>query len=425
VRAQGSLLVGFALAAALAGCRAGPGGTGSGGDDEATWPGGRAAWSPIPGGEACGLYAADLARLRLPREVWASCGPGCLSATALNSPGDRGIHRASAAATYADGEIYLRLESGAPAYTLIQLTRLSTGQTLAAELQTSHFESCVLSGAAAHGAFVQPIHGGPGLFAGLYDPRAGKLTWPTAWLAGPLPIMTSVFALDGGWGAAFYDGTIRTVTAQAGPALTTIETTPVPSFSAVGAGDRVFWSSLDPARGLEVIKGQVPGRGVQVFVAQDGNAHQLAASATTLVWVGAHGPEARQGTYQAAELYWSPLPTVPGEVAITRGPALPVPGGLSALQTAGDHAALVTCQPPRDRAAEELRCQLLVVQLSTRRLWSVRSRPGSVFLDVLAVSPTEVVATEIDAPGRPALLQQVQRLVRLDLAHLDQLAAAW
>jgi len=66
---------------------------------------------------------------------------------------------------------------------------------------------------------------------------------------------------------------------------------------------------------------------------------------------------------------------------------------------------------------------LVVVRLSTGKLWRIPRRPGAVFLDVMAMSPGEVLVDEIDYPN--GYLQEIQRLVRLDLMRLDALEHAW
>jgi hypothetical protein len=64
-----------------------------------------------------------------------------------------------------------------------------------------------------------------------------------------------------------------------------------------------------------------------------------------------------------------------------------------------------------------------VVRLSSGKLWRIPRRPGAVFLDVMAVSSSEVLVDEIDYPG--GYTQALQRLVRLDLTRLDALEHAW
>ncbi len=71
--------------------------------------------------------------------------------------------------------------------------------------------------------------------------------------------------------------------------------------------------------------------------------------------------------------------------------------------------------------ADDPICQLQVVQLSTKKLWTIGSRPGgNNFVAVMALSPTEVVLAEIDHPTHPPF-GTIDRIVRVDIASLDSL----
>jgi hypothetical protein len=66
---------------------------------------------------------------------------------------------------------------------------------------------------------------------------------------------------------------------------------------------------------------------------------------------------------------------------------------------------------------------LLVVQLSTAKLWTIHARPGgNMWVFPLAVSPTEIVMAEAD---KSPAITYLPRLVRLDVTKLDAIAAAW
>lgn len=68
---------------------------------------------------------------------------------------------------------------------------------------------------------------------------------------------------------------------------------------------------------------------------------------------------------------------------------------------------------------DALTCRVLVVQLSAKRVWQIPNRPGSLFVEVLALSEKEILLTEIDWPSGARYSQEIQRLVRIDLANLD------
>jgi hypothetical protein len=46
-------------------------------------------------------------------------------------------------------------------------------------------------------------------------------------------------------------------------------------------------------------------------------------------------------------------------------------------------------------------------------------------VQLLALTPAEILFGEIDDSGDPSLAWQLQRITRYDLTHLDDLAAAW
>lgn len=100
--------------------------------------------------------------------------------------------------------------------------------------------------------------------------------------------------------------------------------------------------------------------------------------------------------------------------------AATVPNNLAA---GGDYAATIGCDanPNQDQRI----CHVFVVQLSSAKVWAVRDRPGgNVFHKVLAVGPSEIVLAEQDA--QPQSIQVwFKRIVRLDIAHLDDFVATW
>ena len=97
----------------------------------------------------------------------------------------------------------------------------------------------------------------------------------------------------------------------------------------------------------------------------------------------------------------------------------PTNAPLGSLQLGGDFAATIECDTAR--GASE-RCFLVAVRRSTRQVWTIPSRAGSRFTDVLAVGPSEIVAAESDAAPGPEW-KLVQRIVRLRTGALDRVAS--
>jgi hypothetical protein len=192
-----------------------------------------------------------------------------------------------------------------------------------------------------------------------------------------------------------------------------------PAYSAVGWGSLVISNPILSGSQDEVIRAWEPTRASHTIVAQAETAvRAVALSDTTMAWVGVHGPARRDGTYTAAELYWTPFPAGKDTVAVMGGTTLTEVGGVVEIQTLGDYAAILSTDQTKKRLA------VSVVRYSDGRTWIMRPRSGVVFVRLLAVSPTEIVTGENDDTGDAALSWQMQHLTRYELAHLDELAAA-
>jgi hypothetical protein len=128
------------------------------------------------------------------------------------------------------------------------------------------------------------------------------------------------------------------------------------------------------------------------------------------------------GEYEQTTLDWaSRSGTSIG--ALENGPILSgsVSGGYERLQTSGDFAATIGCGVASS-ADPDPQCTLYVVQLSTKTVYRLASRPGgNVFGSLLALSPTEVVVAETDYPRHPPF-NTIDRVIRIDLGALPNLS---
>jgi hypothetical protein len=402
-----------------AGTGAGAGGsaTGSAGDSGSVW-------TKAPTDDSCGLEIADPTRLTLLPFAWSVCGPGCLVTSALMLPTDVAVQDGPATASVEGGDVLLHLDSQAPGYTVVATRRLSDGGLLGAVRQTANFSSCVTLAWAASAPRVFAFAGGgstsgsgAAAWVGFLN-ADGSFTWsPT--LAN-VPVQTSIFENDLGWGMGFDDGTLATMFPPGSGALTTIDQGAIyPAHSAVARKSLVISNPALSGDQDAVLRAWEPTRSSRTIVAQSNtDVPSVALSDTSMVWAGTHGPQRTSGGYTAAELYWAAWPAGQDSVPIMGGTALPAIAGLLSLQTWGDYAALTGTNSAQKRV-------MFVVRLSDGKLWTIAARPGSFYMNVLAVSPTEILFGEIDDSGNPALGQQIQRLVRYDLAHLDNLSSAW
>ncbi len=291
---------------------------------------------------------------------------------------------------------------------------------LAAVQQRGALDRCVVLSWAASSPFLVPFAGsspGFGLFFGSFESGSG-LRWPAKWMSWQ-GIQTSIFNNDLLWGLTLVDGTVRIADAWQATTLTVVDQGPAPSSSSFGRKNIALWTMLDKATGWNSIRIFLQGAPPKtLWSSASTNAQTVAASDKSIVWIGTQGAHVFEGKYERAGIFWSPFVTRPEDLMITEGPSLPVQGGLQELQTTGDYAAAPGCA-----SGDTQSCGIFVVQLSTKKIWRVPNRSGTLFLDVLAVSDTELLLTEIDWPRPPP--QQIRRLVRLSLADLDSIDGGW
>lgn len=413
-------------AGGAAGAAAGnAGGTGSGGASNG-------AWSAVPGTEPCVLEAADPARVDLVPFSWASCGSGCSTTPTKVLATDDTVFGGSVSArvTGTGNDVHVRFATmWTSHYYMIAVRRLSDGGLLGAVRASGPTNTgtiCGPMGFAPSAPHVIPFFKGTAagsdgvttsgtLVAALLTPTG--IVWSPPAPNIPIP-QTSVLENDLGWGFGLYDGTLRVmIPPESGP-FTIIDRGSYPAYSAVGWGSLVISNPALSGSNDEVIRAWEPNRPSRTIVVQaDTAVRAVALSSTTMAWAGVHGPGRRDGTYTAAELYWTPFPAGKDSVPIMGGTALPAEHGLLELQTWGDYAVATGI------ARGGTRLVMFVVRLSDGRLWTLNPRPGAVFMRLLAVSPTEIVVGENNDTGDPALASQVQLITRYELAQLDTLAA--
>jgi len=238
------------------------------------------------------------------------------------------------------------------------------------------------------------------------------------WLHKQQAGVSSLFENDLGWGIGYEDGTVRTVFPGDSGTMTTIDQGVYQADSAVARKSLVI-DNVAPDGRDAVIRAWEPPGPARTLVAQDStDIPVVALSDTNLVWVGSHGPSRRDGRYTDAVMYRTGWPGGQTQVAITTGPTLATLGGANWLQTWGDYAAVFASN------ADGSNVVIFVVRLPDQHLWTINSRPGMRYGKVVVVTPTEILVTEVDA-GNVALGPYIQRLLRFDLAHLDDLAKAW
>ena len=366
-------------------------------------------WLPVPMGEACGLFAAESTE-RFPTRTWEPCGDGCLTAPS-HLPGEIAASLGrSSAATGADGAIVARLTMGNGSRLLVQIFSVEDGKTLGAIEQRAELAACNVAGFAPDAPRLVPfVREGGRYFAGrLAEGRgASSWRWQSRWIQAS-PVETSPFDLGDIHGFAFDDGRVGVVPDLESAGWREIEAGPTPARHVFGVDGAAVWTTGSSIKrwtreGLTTIASQ------PLFVASS------AASSDKIVWIGTHGPSAREGSYDAAEIYWTPT-SGPEAGQIHRGASIAARSGLSDLQTWGDYAATRGCG-----AGASPSCWLTVVRLSTDTVWTVQPRRGTRQAGVLAISPKEILVAE---DGADHTGDDFPRLTRLALSELDVLAAS-
>src|SRR6266498_3830034 len=313
-------------------------------------------WSRVDVGGPCELYEADLGRAAFPKRSWRACGTGCLVADAPVWGTIATL--ADGSASFQGGDTYVRMVVKSPRGALTHVSRLSDGATVAAvEQRQRDTAACAGVGGAADAPLMIPYAPGTsGYVMGRTDVSSvpARVRWPGR-LVTQSGIPTCLFGWDAGWGMCFYDGAVRVVASNDSAAMMPIDVASVPAFHGSARNELAVWTGWDAATRQYVAKAYRTASGTWTVAAVDqGDVNVVALSDQHLVWVGVHGPKIGQGTYESAEFYWAPVVATQEPLKVTRGPSLPVTGGLSKLAAKSPPAVvcrLATAEVPAGRSS--------------------------------------------------------------------------
>ncbi len=389
-----------------------------------------AIWTPVANDFGCPLFEARVVPDPFPARVWTSCGTGCRVGPAL-LPIDTAVYVDGVHSTgiVVGGEAYLSLLTGyrAAPVRVQQLTRLSDGVTVAAPAIRGSPNVCGFGAGVNDAALlVAPV--------AARDPESswtfGKLPTepgkPIAWhgvtvTAPAIPL--DRFSFENAYGLIFAAGQVGLLDSPNAPAFVVPKTlgTQVFDTAARGALLTVARFSTD---GGGIIEGITADAAVNTLAEMtDETPVAVAMDGQRVAWITATGPvgDRSYGSYATTKFHSAPVVgTKLG--AVEHGPLLKSAPSSSinrSLALNGDYAAAIACSPTT--VVDDPICQLQVVQLSTKKVWTIGSRPGgNNFVAVMAVSPTEVVLAEVDHPTHPPF-GNIDRIVRVDIASLDSL----
>lgn len=408
---------------------AGGGIPGAGGDpgfhSSIPWLDDASAWEPVDAGADCLVYAAKPDRLPELKRAWSSCGPGCEMASALVPIAAKQMAIKNAtAARIENGIAYVRVfadwSDGVTATRGVSYTsRLSDGAIIAA-VNFRDTDSCNPYAVFRDAPGVFSAYAKGRLRAGRADLVPGATIHWAPSLAELPQVAGAGFATHDAWGVSGTDETLRAQSWSTGT-LRFIDTNTDTYFIAA-RDDIVVWPEYASPHAR--LKAWWPASNkVAVLLADPAlDLTKTAISSNRLVWLAETGPDVHDGAYQSARLYWSALPPGATSVSPVKGPAIPADNGLTEIETGGDYAATFGAATASDGGVDE---RIFVIQLSTSKLWALHEPPGRKVLRVLAVSDQQILLGAVDWPGPPYFLQQIQYILRVDPAKLDELEAAW
>ena len=386
-------------------------------------------WRRVPAAAPCPLFEAQLPPDPFPPRAWASCGTGCQVGDAWPAPlADRNALVVGSGGAYMRGDTYVYLSNDAQPQRMV-VVRMSDGATVAAARIDSTNYECVFSGYGSDAPLLfTAFEEDAGLFFGRASIEAGAATqWQSGWVANGPAMFVSRFLFDDGHGVASNGGQVNWLPSTAANKFTVLDNSISPVDSTSGRGHLLVWNKNDGQHGW--LMSFVPDGGAPSSFAPEPSGTWINVARVTddrVVWLSVSGPQATQFTYASARIDWLKYVAAPGQFLTQTqpaGPIIPAQTALVDLAAGDDYAATIGCDA---NSNQDIRiCHVYVAQLSSGKVWAVPQRPGgNSFRKVLAIGPTELVLGEQDA--QPLSIQpDFKRIVRIAIAHLDDVVASW
>jgi hypothetical protein len=253
-----------------------------------------------------------------------------------------------------------------------------------------------------------------GYVSGRFESSNG-FSW-NPFLARDLGIPTSAFEYEKGWGI-LAGGKIGLIHSPSQKEFEVVGYSP--GYSTSGYGPVIVWPGSYSSDMWQSLQRYHEKEGVTTILekAAAPTINRVALSENHLAWISTDGIG---GKYEKAFLSWvsstsTSTPISPGAIQTL---ILPADNGLASLKTYDDFAitsASTTAEPGSYR--------ILVIRLSTGKLWKLPHPPGNWFFYLLGMGPDEAFfSAKSDLTGHPTAFDKI---VRLRLDHLDELEAAW
>lgn len=377
-----------------------------------------AGWRPISQGGDCGVYLADLTKVSFPARVWTSCGEGC-QASAASVISDRGSLFSASYLANVGSETYVSVRTGFTkphARTVLEVFRLRDGKLLTA-LESTNEPTCSTIGA---------VVGPDRLWAAIGAPPSNELVGsqlldgsaPMTFTTAPLPTLLPnvLFAFAGGYGVAGRGGGVDLLTSTSASGFASVERSG-PANEPLGEGDLAVWTGSRVTAYDSIVTLRAGETPKVIYTPTDAQISGVGLSDKYLVWGEGHGPRAAEYWFTDMDVYWAARPKSSAEaLVLQKGPKLAAAGAPSPFRTWGDYAAILSYV---NETSDPYR--LFVVQRSTGKTWTLKNRPGNVYVALLGLNESEVLIGD-RVPSDDSGV--IRHLVRLDLTKLDTLAAA-
>jgi hypothetical protein len=332
-----------------------------------------------------------------------------------------GVAPGQTSGTAIDGDIFIQASLQFSGTTVAQVFRLSDGATVAAARTEKPGGACLFVGFSRDDPFlIGPAYGASdGGFTDFFgvapsSPDAG-IAWDQNWVADP-GYENDSFNFDNGHGYAFSGLGIESISAPTATTYTELNAAPG-EIDTAARHDLLLWT-LREAGGGEV-RAYTTAHGVQSLVTTtDGTDATfplgVALSDDHMVWLVVQRNASE--SYDSAQLFWSPVARQLSDLQTTTGPSLTnQQPEVGSLVTGDDYAVVESC----DSNPATPTCVLNVVQLSTKKVWMIPSRPGTnAVIKVLAINSNELVFAESNGLHD----NFVRRIVRVSTSQFQALS---
>lgn len=387
------------------------GGDGSGDYD---WLFDPEAWVPVPELNEAGLAIANVTKLQWPGFVWEPCGVGCRMSRF--DPGPIDITASASVTLRSIGGHWIGsftlgypLASGSWARLLLRVD-LDTGEPWGAvrlESVAAVDMATMLSDAARLFVLVPLVPSGQDGTIGLLP---GYLGDSVRWTSPKVPTGSTYrgFDFDGTWhwGTVIDHHAVKVATQEGSTVLELVHSGSYIQEMAVG-GTSLYWTDCESPNAR--LWGWTLGGQAKVFASGPWNAAIVAASDERIAWVATQGTQYCSGSYESADLFWSPRVDDPAQMQI-HGP-IPLPlRFLSPSAVSNSWAALLQYH--------EEGAGILIVRLADGKKWEIPPRLPKHVSYVAGVRDNEVIASEWTS----TTVLQPSRILRYDLTQLEQFA---